>query len=157
MVVLYANVIGHNKLRATRILPVPFVPWSSRHLHEKSQDFTLISQFLTGIFSVFHKTAHIFVTLSKPSSLVRQGIRCGFWEHLGNFLIGLWISWSDMRHRQSALISLSFTGAQVHTNNTRGKWSKMTTNAPVYARKESCGEIWIPPAKKTFFSEKRIF
>lgn len=26
MVVLYTNVIGHNKFRATRILPVPFVP-----------------------------------------------------------------------------------------------------------------------------------
>lgn len=94
-----------------------------------------------GIFSVFHETAHIFVTLSKPSSLVRRGIRCGFREHLGNFLIGLWISWSGVRHRQSALISLSATGAQVHTNNTQGKWSKMSTNAPVYARKESCGEI----------------
>lgn len=80
----------------------------------------------------------MFVTLSKPQSpQLSDGVRRGFREHLGNFLIRPWISWRDMSHRQSALLSLCFSGAQVHMSNTQGKCHRCLLSAPVCARNKS--------------------
>lgn len=98
--------------------------------------FNSVSSLITGIFSVFNKVTHTFGTLSKPLSLQLSGGALDV-EHLGNFQIELWISWSDMHHCQSALISLCCTGAQVHMNNTRGKCQRRLLSAPIYAKNKS--------------------